>query len=424
MSRPRRLSLLFLLLLLLPAAARADFDRRLWERYLPLETGAVPPAEGFGALWLEPWLFSLPAASPPFADLRVLTDDGQEVPYLIEVRRPEDGPSELPAAIFNNSVTAGRQNWIEARLAADAGSYDAVEIVTPERDFFRRLTVLGRSDGRAWSVIRADAVVFDDPREEKLHRLRVAIPLSDYPQLAVRIDNGEEPVLRLDGLRVLRRQTTAGETVQLGASLAKQETDPLLQETVATVRLGSAYPVSRLVMETAERNFRRLVRVEAKGERGEWRPVGTGTVFDFSPGQGGERELQIDFPETTARELRLVIRNHDSPPLTLGGVRAFGWKRRLVFRLNGAPRYFLFDGNPRAKAPTYDLAPLWRGQKELEPVAFHAGAPRPNADFAGAKARLPLSERYKYAIYVVVALLIAGLGLLQWRVLRKGPSVE
>jgi len=37
-------------------------------------------------------------------------------------------------------------------------------------------------------------------------------------------------------------------------------------------------------------------------------------------------------------------------------------------------------------------------------------------------ARLPFTERYKSAIYVAVTLLIAGLALLQWRVLRQGPS--
>jgi Fe2+ transport system protein FeoA len=418
-----RLPLLILpLLLLLPAAAGADFDRRLWERYLPLEAPAPLPTEGFGALWLEPSLFPPPAASPPFADLRVLTDDRHEAPYRIETRRPENGPREIPAALFNNAVTPERQNWLEARLAAEAGSYDAVEIVTAERDFFRRLTVLGSTDGRSWNVIREGAVVFDDPREERLRRLRVAIPRADYPRVAVRIDNGEEKVLRLDGLRVLRREATAGETVHVGATLTSQQTDPQRQETTATVRLAAAYPVSRLVLETGERNFRRLVRVEAKGERGEWRPVGADTVFDYSPGTGGERELEIDIPDTVAAELRLVIRNFDSPPLRLSGVQALGWKRRLVFRLDGAPRYFLFAGNPKAKAPTYDLAPLRKDEKAPEPLSFHPSAPRPNADFAGAAARLPWSERYKYALTVVVALLIAGLGALQWRVLRQAKG--
>ncbi len=424
MSRPRRLPLpfLLLLLLLLPATARADFDRRLWERYQPLRPAGAPHAEGFGAIWLNPGFWPFPAASPPFADLRVLTDAGQEVPYFIEVNRPVAGPRELSAALLNNSVTPARQNWLEARLATDAGSYDAVEIVTAEHDFFRRLTVLGSADGKAWNVIRAAAVVFDDPREEQLRRLRVAIPLSDYPRLAVRIDNQGEPVLRLAGLRVLRQQAGAGVPVRVAATLTQQQTDPGRQETVATVRPDVAYPVSRLVLATGAHNFRRLVRVEAKGEGGEWRTVGTDTIFDFSPGTAGERELEVDFPETTARELRLVIRNHDSPPLELSGVSAFGWQRRLVFRLDGTPRYFLFAGNPRAKAPTYDLSRLWARQKGPVPVAFTAGPPRPNADFAGAGARLPFTERYKSAIYVAVTLLIAGLALLQWRVLRQGPS--
>ena len=49
----------------------------------------------------------------------------------------------------------------------------------------------------------------------------------------------------------------------------------------------------------------------------------------------------------------------------------------------------------------------------------HLGKPRPNTKFAGSTARLPFTERYKYLLYVVVTMAIAGLVFVQYRVFRR-----
>jgi hypothetical protein len=80
---------------------------------------------------------------------------------------------------------------------------------------------------------------------------------------------------------------------------------------------------------------------------------------------------------------------------------------------------YLFWGNPAAKKPHYDLAGLIeRRQPDGLPPA-RLGPARPNTKFAGRTARLPFTERYRHALYGLVAMAIAFLGFLQYRVIRR-----
>ena len=65
-------------------------------------------------------------------------------------------------------------------------------------------------------------------------------------------------------------------------------------------------------------------------------------------------------------------------------------------------------------------APLWAIAKQnLDGLPLAClGEVRANTRFAGNNARLPFTERYRYLLYIVVTLAIAGLVLLQYRVFR------
>ncbi|PKN06261.1 MAG: hypothetical protein CVU72_05390 [Deltaproteobacteria bacterium HGW-Deltaproteobacteria-7] len=47
------------------------------------------------------------------------------------------------------------------------------------------------------------------------------------------------------------------------------------------------------------------------------------------------------------------------------------------------------------------------------------GKAHTNLEFAGNRARLPFTERYKYLLYILVIMGIAGLIFLQYRVFRQ-----
>src|SRR5205085_7396186 len=75
----------------------------------------------------------------------------------------------------------------------------------------------------------------------------------------------------------------------------------------------------------------------------------------------GREVLQIDFPEVTARRLRLVVTDFANPPLNLRSARYSAAVREVVFQPQGRERPLrLFYGNPDADPPHYDDEPALR----------------------------------------------------------------
>ena len=64
------------------------------------------------------------------------------------------------------------------------------------------------------------------------------------------------------------------------------------------------------------------------------------------------------FSHIPARELLLLIRNDDSPPLAIGTVRAERRLARVVFFAREPGRFTLLTGNSQCPAPRYDVSSL------------------------------------------------------------------
>ena len=183
--------------------------------------------------------------------------------------------------------------------------------------------------------------------------------------------------------------------------------------------MNAVFPLDRLIIGTAERNFQRSVVVQIKRGNGDWERWAQGTIFNFDTATMHESQLAIDMPEIAAREFRLIFKNLDSPPISVTNITGEGYRRLLVFKQQADRKLYLFWGNPLAQQPQYDLAGLVAKQKLDELPIAHLSQARPNSKFAGNNARLPFTERYKYPLYVIVALAIAGLIFLQYHVFRR-----
>lgn len=401
-------------------ALAATFDERLWEKYAEIAISAAKDRGGLAAVYLEPQRLGDAEAQAFFADLRVVTDQKEEVPWQIVSRRPERRTEVLPTQIRNLSLTDKGETWLELLVDGQDAAANAVEIVTPDTDFSRQVEVLGSGDGKTWNTLRNDGVIFDINRGEKLRHTSIAFPQASFRHLALKIVNGDARPLTISGVKVTQESNTQGQSYSIYGALEKPEKDVSRRENSIVVRMNTVFPLDRLTIETSERNFQRLVEVQVKREgAGDWQRWAQGTVYNFDTATMHESQLAIDIPEVAAKEFRLIFKNLDSPPLPVNKVVGGGYRRLLVFKQSAGKKLYLFWGNPVAQRPQYDLAGLV-AKEELDglPVAY-LGEARLNTKFAGNDARLPFSERYKYLLYAVVLLAIAGLVLLQYRVFRR-----
>jgi hypothetical protein len=223
----------------------------------------------------------------------------------------------------------------------------------------------------------------------------------------------------LSGVRVFQESDSQGETYTIHGTTIKSEINASLKESSLIVRMETVFPLDRLIVATAERNFQRSVEVQIKRGTAEWEWWAQGTIFSFDTSAMKESQMAIDIPEVAVSEFRLVFRNLDSPPLSVTNVSGEGYRRVLVFKQQPDRKLYLFWGNPLALQPRYDLAGLVAQQKLDELPIVYLGQPRPNTEFVGNNARLPFTERYKYLLYVIVTMAIAALIFLQYRVIRR-----
>lgn len=400
----------------------AAFDERLWEKYAEIETASVMSSGSLAGVYLEPHQIGDIASKTPFADLRVVTDRQEEVTWQIVSRRPDKRKEVLPAQMRNLSQTEKNETWLEMLVDRQGAHVNAVEIITPDTNFSRQVQVLGSPDGETWNTLRKDGVIFDSNRGEKLHLTRITFPQASFRHLALKISNNDALPLTISDVKVLQENDSKGQTYSIHGTTEKPEINNSLRENSIVVHMDAAFPLDRLIIATADRNFQRSVEVQIKRGEGDWQRWTQGTIFSFDTATMHESQLAIDMPEIAASEFRLVFKNLDSPPLSVTQVTGQGYRRLLVFKQQANEKHYLFWGNPLAQQPQYDLSGLIAKQKLDALPIVSLGQVRPNTKFAGNNARLPFTERYKYLLYIVVTLVIAGLVFLQYRVFRRGDE--
>ena len=116
------------------------------------------------------------------------------------------------------------------------------------------------------------------------------------------------------------------------------------------------FPANGIELDIPQRNFHRRVSLEGSNDLTSWRIVqGEETLYDFDTPKFVGSDRSIRFGESRYRHYRITIANDDNPRLPVGGARASGFVRKLVFSADPAQSYRLYYGNPDVSAPSYDL---------------------------------------------------------------------
>ncbi|MGE5892528.1 MAG: DUF3999 family protein [bacterium] len=397
----------------------ADFDEKFWEMYAEILVppgGELPP---LGGIYLDQWYFTGQGTRVSFSDIRILTSGKVEVPYQIVTRAPDAKAVDLPVRMLNLSVTDKNETYFEGALEKTPVLYNTLEIITEEKNFYRQVQVFGSQDARTWNTLRSDAVIFNYTREDTLKHTKITFPESHYQYLGIKLINNNDKPLNITGLKVSYQKSDPGIESTVPAGLQRYETDARSKESSLLVRMHSDYPFRKVQIHTNDTNFQRRVDILIKGEGGAWRKWAEEMLFRFETENVKESKLWVTFPEISTKEMKLVIRNYDSPPLKINGITVSGYRKALVFTMNRPEKYYVFWGNLNAKSPQYDISGLVVKQ-DLENIPiFPVGQQTRNANFIGHVQSLPFTERYKYFIYIVVALVMVGLMALQYLVLKK-----
>ena len=397
MIRSLTLSLFAALLASAAGAAKVDSSAFQYRIDLPLPADGTP--DELYAFKLPDSLFAVTQDS--LADIRIMDDARLAVPFDITRR------TELTAVTQRVSVAVTRigfsepagGNRIEVAYEQTNSSItpQGLTIRTPLRNFEKSVTVEGSNDGKTWSNLVQEAVVFDASRYMDVARKDVDLPaafcryyrvvlhevtdlqsspVSEIARFTGRANSGEPQYtdrqnalenrdFRIDGIDFWRRdiaQSVAREKIitRSVTNLAVR-TDEKKQQTVIRFDSGRI-PVTEVVVQTEARNFSReftLYAVLPDQRLDQPRPVlARGALRRFAFRTLNETQLTLAFRENRAPTYELVIENGDNPELPVKGILLRGPEMQALFFASAPGRLKLLAGSSRVTAPKFDLSAI------------------------------------------------------------------
>lgn len=396
-----------------------------------------------------------------YADLRVVDDRGQEVPYLlkkeIETRSVmrEEG---VPVTVRGLEELVGNRIAITA-VRTDAGLGPSILVVhTHIRDFEKLVRVSGRDPGGQWHVLAEGQTIFDYHRFMDVSGNRIHFRGGDFLEFRVEVSDvtdvqmstcmklvrevrgrkAEREVattvlkrrdFRIDRLEFLRLVTREKQridkTVEQTPVAVTVAQDARARETEITVTF-SGQPLCGLKLVPVSRNFHREARVEVErgqAQRRGWAELRRGTVISLALGRYEKEALCLTFPETRGKRYRVVVSNNDAPPIDIRTVIGIGKAYRLLFLASPERQYRLLLGRPDAEAPMYDSGHVLKAllrQDDVSPAVVTLGSIEENPVFApGFRPLTWLGTQGALVVAIVLAVVA-----LAWAIYQAARNVE
>jgi hypothetical protein len=368
---PNNFSAIVALMIVVAAQTCLALDPNEWRSTQVL----VVPAKGLVRLNVP--AATLDAAQPGLEDLRVIDSAGNQVPYLIERLLP-DTESTMRPTEFRSTIENGATHLI--LKTGTSAPIIGVNLETPATQFMKAADVEGSNDQKTWTKLAGGDSLFHLPNGAT--KLRVSLPEGAWQFLRITIDDLGSPPVPFTGAQLHKARTTApGEAVAV--TIKSRDESP--GTTRLALDLGAAnLTLGSLRIDTNEPVFTRGVTlaVPEVAEDGIRERNVAGAVI-YRVNVNGKNEARLEIPiesQIQTRELLVLIRNEDSPPISIDAVRADRRLVRLTFFANQPGQYSLLSGNTQCAAPRYDLSALsgkLRNATAID-VVPSALAPNPN----------------------------------------------
>lgn len=393
----------------------ADFTKSEWQFIKPVET--TPSGDGYLRVSVDGEVYRHSQRS--LADLRLVDDLGKETPYSIYAQRESTTEESYEPKIFNRAILPGAYSTLTLDLEQDAESNTLV-LKTSSRNFKRRVEIAGSNDRKQWLVLKADGYIFDFSGDQKIHLTTIKYPDSKFRYLQIKVWNGKEEPLTIEGARLSRVKTTPARRTVRNVRLHSPQEDTKLKATLCVLDLSyENLPADLLTIDTPEANFSRMVEVQAGNDLKLWENAQQGDFYRFRTDKYSVEKKTLRFHEVRFRYLKLVVYNHDDPPLELAAFEVQGVEEDLVCRTEPGRSYSLYYGNQQAHAPRYDFERL-KNYLSLETIArVRLGNEIENDSFRPSGPKRPWTERQPVLFWGVLVLMVFGLGAYIVRLMMK-----
>jgi hypothetical protein len=349
---------MLLLACLLQGAFAVDYSN--WNRWRHTQTLQLPPSQGLVRVQLPASTLGLIEVS--CADLRLVSSQGREIPWALELPSvPRHYVRDLaaPTVALRNGSTE-----ISFECPTDLGLLEGLELVSPQARFNKPVRMLSSQDGVEWSVL-ADAVPLSKVAGRGLEAYLALPKAASLRFLRLLIDDARSEGIQVDRVRLHYREEENALATAVDCFLAAPTQEGT--ETRWPIDFGTAgLHLSSLHLNMVDPVFRRHVRLVRRlfsGERIEEQLLAEGFVENRPDRTQLDLTVERRIP---AAQLILVIENGDNPPLELKSVGATARPVRLVFVSPEDGHCRLFAGAHRVALPQYDIAAMVTDFRHLQ----------------------------------------------------------
>ncbi len=389
-------------------------------------------------------------AGAGFDDMRLFDTSQKETPWVVIPNIPPHETIETYPLEITGYDSDASSATVTLKLPQKHRPISVLDLTIADRDFKKRVALFGSSDGKTWQPVTEDSI-YDFSSQVNVRKTKIELAKTDYRYFRLKLADfkpkaGTGPSIKLkyEGLDfsvngVLQKKDLRIQSVE-GSTQTPSEKKPVYDRKIfdklaptqdkdgnTVIVLQADLPLDRLTFDIANPYYYRTVTVygSSTGKGDSYRYLMSQVIYRF-PLSSDQHEEKTYLEQRVPKQAyyKVVIMNKNNPPLELKGL-TFSWVQQDLYfiALKDNERYSLCFGNPRVRKPDYDIANFVNQNTlsqnvyaRVELASLRAsGGPRPTLGdrFAGME---------KLVLKVVVILLVIGMGLWLYTLMKKAPE--
>ena len=276
-------------------------------------------------------------------DIRIINNNGKEIPYVIETEKEQDKYREKVVARAKITEILTKKDKMEfiVKFDSDSSLKDVIgnklEMI-PTRNFYTEYTLFGSNNGIDWEWITSGAI-YKTPEKSNL-TMEFSKKRYEYYKVVTPLDKGnifDEAILKLSDNETGKQEIVK---TKLDYKLEQREKSTIL-------KIKSKFlPLKNIVLDVDD-EFKRNYSV-----RDEDNLYQEGVISKV----GEKSNLEINLENVPkSSEITVEIRNGDNLPLKIKSVTGNYVPDRVVFKAVEGENYKVTFGNENLKKPEYDL---------------------------------------------------------------------
>ncbi len=276
-------------------------------------------------------------------DIRIINNNGKEIPYVIETEKEQDKYREKVVARAKITEILTKKDKMEFIVKFDSGSSlkdiigNKLEMI-PTRNFYTEYTLFGSNNDIDWEWITSGEI-YKTPEKSNL-TMEFSKKRYEYYKVVTPLDKGnifDEAILKLSDNETGKQEIVK---TKLDYKLEQREKSTIL-------KIKSKFlPLKNIVLDVDD-EFKRNYSV-----RDEDNLYQEGVISKV----GEKSNLEINLENVSkSSEITVEIRNGDNLPLKIKSVTGNYVPDRVVFKAVEGENYKVTFGNENLKKPEYDL---------------------------------------------------------------------